>query len=96
MAAFIIADLSLLVQNNANNVVEFVSQMVINKEEMTSEIMFSTDNASGDKSIRLPSVDTGSFQLGSAGMINSASIGQNLSRLVFYGLLGLRPGNKES
>jgi hypothetical protein len=63
---------------------------------MTSEIMFSTDNASGDKSIRLPSVDTGSFQLGSAGMINSASIGQNLSRLVFYGLLGLRPGNKES
>lgn len=96
LAANIIANLSLLVQNNAEGILSGLSfeTKVNNKNKTDYNIKFPIGNAFGERSVYVSTVDTGSFQLSSSEGTNSTNIGQNVSTSIFRGLSGLTINKK--
>jgi hypothetical protein len=97
LAANIIANLSLLVQNNAESISYLAFDTKVNNNNKTDyKIKFPIGNAFGERSsIYMSTVNAGSFQLSSSEGTNSTNIGQSVSTSIFRGLLGLTADKKE-
>jgi hypothetical protein len=95
LAANIIANLSLLVQNNVESMLDLSFDTKVNNKNKTDyNIKFPIGNAFGERSIYVSTIDTGSFQLSSSEGTNSTNIGQNVSTSIFRGLSSLRVNKK--
>ena len=91
LAANIIANLSLLVQNNAESISDLGFEMKVNNMNKTGyKSKLPAGDEYGERSIYMSTVDSGSFQLSSSEGTNSTNIGQNVRISIFRGLLSLR------